>query len=195
MENNLYNRLLAIQMELKAPKNQFNGFGKYSYRSCEDILEAVKPLCEKQGLVLMLSDSLEYISGRFYIKAMAILTDTETGKQISASAFAREDETKKGMDGSQITGSASSYARKYALNGLFCIDDTKDADTRDNRSEVQLASQKQKNELEVLCQRTGSELAKVLSWVGCSDLAALTVPAWNKAIAGLRAKAQKEGVK
>lgn len=195
MENNLYNRLLAVQMELKAPKNQFNGFGKYSYRSCEDILEAVKPLCEKQGLVLMLSDSLEYISGRFYIKAMAILTDTETGKQISASAFAREDETKKGMDGSQITGSASSYARKYALNGLFCIDDTKDADTRDNRSEVQLASQKQKNELEVLCQRTGSELAKVLSWVGCSDLAALTVPAWNKAIAGLRAKAQKEGVK
>lgn len=193
MENNLYNRLLAVQMELKAPKNQFNGFGKYSYRSCEDILEAVKPLCEKQGLVLMLSDSLEYISGRFYIKAMAILTDTETGKQISASAFAREDETKKGMDGSQITGSASSYARKYALNGLFCIDDTKDADTRDNRSEVQLASQKQKNELEVLCQRTGSELAKVLSWVGCSDLAALTVPAWNKAIAGLRAKAQKEG--
>lgn len=195
MENNLYNRLLAIQMELKAPKNQFNGFGKYSYRSCEDILEAVKPLCEKQGLVLMLSDSLEYISGRFYIKAMAILTDTETGKQISASAFAREDETKKGMDGSQITGSASSYARKYALNGLFCIDDTKDADTRDNRSEVQLASQKQKNELEVLCQRTGSELAKVLSWAGCSDLSALTVPAWNKAIAGLRAKAQKEGAK
>ena len=195
MEKNLYNRLLAIQMELKAPKNQFNGFGKYSYRSCEDILEAVKPLCEKQGLVLMLSDSLEYISGRFYIKAMAILTDTETGKQISASAFAREDETKKGMDGSQITGSASSYARKYALNGLFCIDDTKDADTRDNRSEVQLASQKQKNEIEVLCQRTGSDLAKVLSWVGCTDLSALTVPAWNKAIAGLRAKAQKEGVK
>lgn len=193
MENNLYSRLLAVQMELKAPKNQFNGFGKYSYRSCEDILEAVKPLCEKQGLVLMLSDSLEYISGRFYIKAMAILTDTETGKQTSASAFAREDETKKGMDGSQITGSASSYARKYALNGLFCIDDTKDADTRDNRSEVQLASQKQKNELDVMCQRTGSELAKVLSWVGCSDLSALTVPAWNKAIAGLRAKAQKEG--
>lgn len=193
MENNLYNRLLAVQMELKAPKNQFNGFGKYSYRSCEDILEAVKPLCDKQGLVLMLSDSLEYISGRFYIKAMAILTDTETGKQISASAFAREDETKKGMDGSQITGSASSYARKYALNGLFCIDDTKDADTRDNRSEVQLASQKQKNEIEVLCQRTGSDLAKVLSWVGCTDLSALTVPAWNKAIAGLRAKAQKEG--
>lgn len=193
MENNLYNRLLAVQMELKAPKNQFNGFGKYSYRSCEDILEAVKPLCDKQGLVLMLSDSLEYISGRFYIKAMAILTDTETGKQISASAFAREDETKKGMDGSQITGSASSYARKYALNGLFCIDDTKDADTRDNRSEVQLASQKQKNEIEVLCQRTGSDLAKVLSWVGCTDLSALTVPAWNKAIAGLRAKVQKEG--
>lgn len=195
MEENIFSRLQAVQMELKAPKDQYNDFGKFSYRSCEDILEAVKPLCEKQGLLLSLTDEIEEMGGRIYIKAIARVIEMDTGKEFFTTAFAREDELKKGMDGSQISGCASSYARKYALNGLFCIDDTKDADTHDNRSEVQLASQKQRNELEVLCQRTGSELVKVLSWVGCSDLAALTVPAWNKAIAGLRAKAQKEGTK
>ena len=195
MEENIFSRLQAVQMELKAPKDQYNNFGKYSYRSCEDILEVVKPLCQKQGLLLSLTDEIVEMGGRNYIKAIARVIEMETGKDFFTVAFAREDETKKGMDGSQISGCASSYARKYALNGLFCIDDTKDADTRDNRSEVQLASQKQKNELEVLCQRTRSDLAKVLSWVGCSDLQALTVPAWNKAIAGLRAKAQKEGAK
>lgn len=193
MENNIYSRLQAVQMELKAPKDQYNNFGKYSYRSCEDILEVVKPLCQKQGLLLSLTDEIVEIGGRNYIKSIARVIEMETGKDFFTTAFAREDELKKGMDGSQISGCASSYARKYALNGLFCIDDTKDADTRDNRSEVQIASQKQQNELEVLCQRTGSQLEKVLSWVGCSDLQALTVPAWNKAIAGLRAKAQKEG--
>ena len=195
MEENIFSRLQAVQMELKAPKDQYNNFGKYSYRSCEDILEVVKPLCQKQGLLLSLTDEIVEMGGRNYIKSIARVIEMETGKDFFTVAFAREDETKKGMDGSQISGCASSYARKYALNGLFCIDDTKDADTRDNRSEVQLASQKQKNELEVLCQRTRSDLAKVLSWVGCSDLQALTVPAWNKAIAGLRAKAQKEGAK
>ncbi|WP_289050662.1 ERF family protein [uncultured Acidaminococcus sp.] len=195
MEENIFSRLQAVQMELKAPKDQYNNFGKYSYRSCEDILEAVKPLCEKQGLLLSLTDEIVEMGGRNYIKAIARVIEMDTGKEFFTTAFAREDELKKGMDGSQISGCASSYARKYALNGLFCIDDTKDADTHDNRAEVQLASQKQRNELEVLCQRTGSELVKVLSWVGCSDLAALTVPAWNKAIAGLRVKAQKEGTK
>lgn len=195
MENNIYSRLQAVQMELKAPKGQYNNFGKYSYRSCEDILEVVKPLCQKQGLLLSLTDEIVEIGGRNYIKSIARVIEMETGKDFFTTAFAREDELKKGMDGSQISGCASSYARKYALNGLFCIDDTKDADTLDNRSEVQLASQKQRNELVVLCQRTGSELVKVLSWVGCSDLAALTVPAWNKAIAELRVKAQKKGTK
>ena len=116
----------------------------------------------------------------------------ETGKDFFTVAFAREDETKKGMDGSQISGCASSYARKYALNGLFCIDDTKDADTLDNRSEVQLATQKQQNELEVLCQKTGSDLKKVLAWVHCQNIKELTVPAWQRAVAGLRIKEQKE---
>lgn len=195
MENNIYSRLQAVQMELKAPKDQYNNFGKYSYRSCEDILEVVKPLCQKQGLLLSLTDEIVEMGGRNYIKSIARVIEMETGKDFFTVAFAREDETKKGMDGSQISGCASSYARKYALNGLFCIDDTKDADTLDNRSEVQLATQKQQNELEVLCQKTGSELKKVLSWVGCNDLKALTVPAWNRAIAGLRVKAQKEGLK
>lgn len=193
MENNIFSRLQAVQLELKAPKSQYNNFGKYSYRSAEDILEAVKPLCQKHGVLLVLSDEPEEKGGWNYIRATATIYEVETGKYLSAAGYAREDGVKKGMDGSQITGSASSYARKYALNGLFCIDDTKDADTRDNRSEVQLANQNQKNELKVLCQRTGIQLEKVLTWVGCADLKALTVPAWNKAIAGLRAKAQKEG--
>lgn len=193
MENNIYSRLQAVQMELKAPKDQYNNFGKYSYRSCEDILEAVKPLCEKQGLLLSLTDEIVEMGGRNYIKAIARVIEMDTGKEFFTTAFAREDELKKGMDGSQISGCASSYARKYALNGLFCIDDTKDADTRDNRSEVQLATQKQQNELEVLCQKTGADLKKVLAWVHCQNIKELTVPAWQRAVAGLRIKEQKEG--
>ncbi|WP_337553459.1 ERF family protein [Acidaminococcus fermentans] len=192
MENNIYSRLQAVQMELKAPKDQYNNFGKYSYRSCEDILEVVKPLCQKQGLLLSLTDEIVEMGGRNYIKSIARVIEMETGKDFFTVAFAREDETKKGMDGSQISGCASSYARKYALNGLFCIDDTKDADTLDNRSEVQLATQKQQNELEVLCQKTGSDLTKVLAWVHCQNIKELTVPAWQRAVAGLRIKEQKE---
>lgn len=121
-------RLIAIQNELKAPKNQRNNFGNYNYRSCEDILEAVKPLLKKQGLALIVKDDVRCIEGRFYVEATATLFDEE-GKQIaSTSALAREEENKKGMDASQLTGATSSYARKYALNGLFAIDDNKDAD-------------------------------------------------------------------
>lgn len=195
MEENIFSRLQAVQMELKAPKDQYNNFGKYSYRSCEDILEAVKPLCQKQGLLLSLTDEIVEMGGRNYIKSIARVIEMETGKDFFTVAFAREDETKKGMDGSQISGCASSYARKYALNGLFCIDDTKDADTRDNRSEVQLTTQKQQNELEVLCQKTGTDLQIVLSWAHCRNIKELTIPAWQQAVARLRAKAQKEGLK
>jgi len=123
-------KLSKIQQALKAPKNQFNDFGKYKYRSCEDILEAVKPLLG--DLVLTLSDEVVEVGGRVYVKATALLT-TGDGNEIEVQAFAREPEDRKGMDSSQITGTASSYARKYALNGLFLIDDTKDADTMDNR--------------------------------------------------------------
>ena len=122
-------KLLKIQMELKAPKGQYNSFGKYKYRSCEDILEAVKPLLEKYKCILTLEDKLEHVGERYYIKALARLADTEDDTNIVNMALAREAESKSGMDASQITGTASSYARKYALNGLFCIDDTKDADT------------------------------------------------------------------
>ena len=120
--------LISIQRDLKAPKGQYNSFGKYRYRSCEDILEAVKPLLNENGCFLTLSDEVIAVGDRIYVKAIATLTNSE-GIQISVSALAREEDQKKGMDGSQITGTASSYARKYALNGLFCIDDTKDADT------------------------------------------------------------------
>ena len=123
--------LIMIQQGLKAPKGQYNSFGKYHYRSCEDILEAVKELLGDQSCILNISDELVLIGDRYYVKATATITNSE-GKSVSTTAFARESESKAGMDSSQITGSASSYARKYALNGLFCIDDTKDADTMDN---------------------------------------------------------------
>ena len=121
---------VAIQSELKVPKGQYNSFGKYNYRSCEDILEGVKPLLAKHGLVLTIRDGIELIGDRFYVKATATITDGK--EQLSTDAYARESADKKGMDASQVTGATSSYARKYALNGLLAIDDTKDADTMDN---------------------------------------------------------------
>lgn len=125
--------LIKIQSELKAPKGQYNSFGKYKYRSAEDILEAVKPLLAKNNCHLTLTDEVVMVGERYYVKATAILTNGED--VINTTAYAREDLDKKGMDGSQITGTASSYARKYALNGLFCIDDTKDADTDEYKNQ------------------------------------------------------------
>ena len=136
-------KLIKIQSKLKAPKNQNNTFGKYKYRSCEDILEAVKPLLSREGLLLTLTDTIEQIGNRFYVKATVKLTDgTET---VENTAYAREEETKKGMDGPQVTGTSSSYARKYALNGLFCIDDTKDADTDEYKTETTERNKAQEN--------------------------------------------------
>lgn len=125
----VYEKLLNIQAALKAPKSQYNNFGKYSYRSCEDILEAVKPLLLQNKAILNITDEVVQVGERFYVKAVAKLTDVEDGSSTEVTAYAREDETKKGMDLAQVTGSVSSYARKYALNGLFCIDDTKDSDS------------------------------------------------------------------
>lgn len=127
-EMNVYMKLIQVQNELKAPKNQFNAFGKYNYRSCEDILEAVKPICLKYKAVVFVKDEIVMIGDRYYIKAISTFVDCESGDKIEADALARESADKKGMDSSQVTGSTSSYARKYSLNGLFCIDDTKDAD-------------------------------------------------------------------
>lgn len=126
---NIYEKLLAVQTELKAPKGQYNSFGKFRYRSQEDILEAVKPLLAKHGLVLTITDDIGHDDGDWYIKATAWLSNKEDEDVITVSSFAMISRDKKGMDASQMTGTASSYARKYALNGLFLIDDTKDADT------------------------------------------------------------------
>lgn len=128
-------KLALIQKELKAPKSNFNSFGKYKYRSCEDILEAVKPLLAKNGCFLTLSDDIVMVGDRIYVKATA--TYREGKEELIVTAFAREEAEKKGMDASQVTGTASSYARKYALNGLFLIDDTKDADTDEYAQETQ----------------------------------------------------------
>lgn len=130
----LLEKLNTIQTKLKASKNQYNSFGKYSYRSCEDILESLKPFLDEFGLIINLSDEVELIGDRFYIKAIAKLVEVETGNSYETKAYAREAESKKGMDSAQVTGATSSYARKYALNGLLAIDDTKDNDYYDNRN-------------------------------------------------------------
>jgi len=131
----LARKLFNVQQGLSVPKNQTNSFGKYKYRSCEDIIEAVKPLLREQECYIQLNDSVKEVGDRIYICALASFMSASTGlESIESTAYAREPLTKKGMDDSQITGTASSYARKYALNGLLCIDDTKDADTMDNRA-------------------------------------------------------------
>ena len=162
--------LINIQQKLKAPKGQRNTFGNYNYRSAEDILEAVKPLLAENNCVLTISDELVHLGERYYIKATATL-ESDT-KRVFVSAYAREAESKKGMDESQVTGTASSYARKYALNGLFCIDDTKDADTdeyvkRTKAPEVELATEPQKKTIHDLCVMYGvdqKDLARKAGW-------------------------------
>ena len=141
----IYTKLMNIQRDLKAPKGQYNSFGKYKYRSCEDILEAVKPLLAREKVTLLISDEVVEIGGRVYIKATARLYDLEDSDGVENTALARESDDKKGMDESQITGTASSYARKYCLNGLFLIDDTKDADTDEYRNQQKKADDEAEN--------------------------------------------------
>lgn len=162
--------LIMIQQGLKAPKGQYNNFGKYKYRSCEDILEAVKPLLAEQACTLTIQDEINLIGDRYYVKATAILTNSE-GQAHTTTAFAREPDDKKGMDESQITGMASSYARKYALNGLFCIDDTKDADTMDNTGEgkAPAPAPKQEDDRPWLSDK---QLQQVLARIASGDLTA-----------------------
>lgn len=130
----IYEKLATIQANLKAPKDLYNKFGKYPYRSAESILETVKPLLKETGTVINLTDDVLIQGNRYYIKATVTLIDIETGEKFSTTAFAREEDVKKGMDSSQITGAASSYARKYALNGLFAIDDNKDSDATNTQT-------------------------------------------------------------
>ena len=137
----LHEKLLAIQTKLKAPKGQYNKFGNFNYRSAEDILEAVKPLNAEQGVLLTITDEIKEVCGRIYVVATATVSDGTD--ELKVSAFAREPENKKGMDESQITGATSSYARKYALNGLYAIDDNKDADTDEHKQQQENAPKKQ----------------------------------------------------
>lgn len=171
----IYEKLGAIQQALQAPKSQFNEFGKYKYRSCEDVLAAVKPLLDEHKCVLLLKDGIETAEGRVYIKATAQFFDTcseEPNKCIEVTAFAREEETKKGMDASQVTGAASSYARKYALNGLFCIDDNKDSDftNRGTQAEEKPVERKQNRASDVLpnmCSDCGKDIPENVAKFSC----------------------------
>lgn len=159
---NIYEKINKIQVELKAPKSQRNNFGNYNFRNCEDILEALKPLLLREKIIIQLSDELVQTGDRFYIKATATLIDVESGEKHSATAFAREELSKKGMDGSQITGASSSYARKYALNGLLAIDDTKDSGTTNthnnnepkNQKKQVSAEEKRKNGEDIIARNT-----------------------------------------
>ena len=151
----IHEKLAAIQREIKAPKNLKNTFGGYMYRNAESILEAFKPYLDKYKVSLVLYDRIDQIGERYYVVATAKLIDIEEGESICTTAYARESAEKKGMDDSQITGAASSYARKYALNGLFLLDDTKDADTDEfaNQQIEKNASQAQKRTIKSICEK------------------------------------------
>lgn len=174
---NIFEKLLNVQSELNAPKGQWNAFSKFKYRSCEDILEAVKPLLKKVKASLIVRDELVQIGDRFYVKATAEFYDVESensGEKLSTSAYAREELTKKGMDSSQITGSASSYARKYALNGLFCIDDNQDADSKDNteklgKSEKEMQAKQKEIEKQTIGQAKINVIKKELERTGINE--------------------------
>lgn len=174
--SDFYSKLIKVQSTLNAPKGQYNSFGKYAYRSCEDIMGAVKPLLAEHGLVQFVSDEIVMIGNRYYVKATVTVTDGQATH--TATAYARESETKKGMDDAQVTGSTSSYARKYALNGMYNIDDTKDADTNEYRQQAQ-----QKANNAVKQQATGfnpdEALNKAMSAVSTADINTLTV-LWNQ---------------
>lgn len=177
---NIYEKLLIVQKELKAPKGQWNNFGGYYYRNCEDILESLKPILNDLGLIILIKDEVIVIGDRYYVKAIVRLIDTDSKEEIENVAYAREEENKKGQDGSQITGSSSSYARKYALNGMFAIDDTKDSDTTNkhgkdeeeekenksnNNDNSKTLSEKQINRLYAIAYNAGYDGNKISSYI------------------------------
>src|SRR5690625_1264177 len=196
--SSLTEKLITIQKELKAPKGQYNSFGKYNYRSAEDILEAVKPLNAEHGLLLTLTDEPILVGDWHYIKATATITDGQ--KSINVTAYARESENKKGMDHSQVTGTASSYARKYALNGLYLIDDTKDADTdeyqnQNKQNNVKPISQKQVGYLKTkaleFANMRGQQQQDVFKALNVQDITRLTSQQANKCIKTVEGWIQK----
>ena len=173
----IYQKLSEIQKKLFVPKGQKNNFGGYNYRSCEDIFKAVKPICEECGCVLTVSNDMEQIGDRNYVKAIVILVELETGEKIESTAHAREEKEKKGMDGSQITGAASSYARKYALAGLFCIDNEKDSDAT-NQGDYRIDESKKPiyiKTIKKLMNETGTPPEDLLDYFKCESLEKMTV--------------------
>lgn len=172
----LLQKLLKIQAELKAPKNQYNKFGEFYYRSCEDILSAAKPLCVREGILLYVTDDVKLVGDRYYVKATASVTDGEN--TIFAEAYARETESRPKMDAAQLTGSASSYARKYALNGLFCLDDTKDADAMKPEESTPKAAPKEKTDKAALLKQI-AEGAKKHS-ISADDMKIIMKRQYNK---------------
>ena len=197
----MVDKLMRIQAKLKAPKGQRNTFGNYNYRSCEDILEAVKLLLAEEGCTLTLSDEIELIGDRYYIKATATLKSDK--EEIQVSAYAREEQAKKGMDSAQVTGATSSYARKYALNGLFCIDDNKDPDTDEYtkqkkkaqesaKAEEKITAEMEKNAIELasdrevktfmdMCEKLGVDFKQIGKQAGATSLKAMTKEQYAKA--------------
>ena len=180
----VYKKLIEVQTRLKAPKNQYNSFGKYSYRNCEDILEALKPILHEVGATIIISDEVVPVNERYYVKATVKFIDTETGEVVEASANAREEDNKKGMDSSQLTGSTSSYARKYALNGLFAIDDTKDSDftnTHDKEKKtLEVISEAQAKRMYMLAKGKDPDIIKqILSNAGFNASRDITKDKYN----------------
>lgn len=201
----LYQKLSRIQAELKAPKNLFNKFGNYSYRNVEGIQEALKPYETKFGVMTILSDSIEEINGRVYVKATATIYDTETNESLSVYAYARETESKKGMDEAQLTGATSSYARKYALNGLFLLDDTKDADSEEyqtqGKQEPKKATSKKETEVKPLSEKElqfltqrykGDNLNKLLDYYHIEKIEDIDPAVARNLIKQIVEKAKKE---
>lgn len=208
----VYEKLLKVQKELKVPKDLYNDFGKFNYRSCESILEGVKPLLDKNKATIVLYDELEALCDGIYIKATARFVDIETGEEVLSTAFARQELVKKGMDAAQITGATSSYARKYALCGLLLIDDNKDADSMapeeaGNAPVVQKAPAKpaekpvrKKTRAELIAELAGlgvTDLDVIASWKKCASADELTEELLQEAIdakkAQLNTKPKKQG--
>lgn len=192
----IYNKLMEIQQELNVPKGQYNSFSNFYYRSCEDILDAAKPICAKHGCVIIVGDEITQVGDRYYVKATAVLHDTETGEQYKNTASAREEETKKGIDGAQITGAASSYARKYALCGLFALDDGKDPDALppvENKPEknksTNKVSSKQLADLQALAKKKGVSVESIVNGYHLGSLEDMDIKQWAQTMNGLRKRA------
>lgn len=209
----IYEKLLAIQQKLKVPKNQYNTFSNFYYRSCEDILESLKPLCNEQKTVLIICDEIAEIGGRIYVVASAKLHDIESSEFIECRGFAREDESQKGKDVAQITGSCSSYARKYALNGLFALDDAKDADAmppaqqqaekpagssqdpaNSGRAEkpTAKATSKQLGQLQAMAKQKGVAIDSIVKGYQLAQLQDMTTAQWAQTMNSLRKRADAQ---